>query len=54
MQHQSNPHMSREQIGDVVRSKQHFYNAMLLAGFVLPSYKQSIISIKFMHQVRSR
>ena len=54
MQHQSNPHMSREQIGDVVRSKQHFYNAMLLTGFVLPSYKQSIISIKFMHQVRSK
>ena len=46
--------MSREQIGDVVRSKQHFYNAMLLTGFVLPSYKQSIISIKFMHQVRSK
>ena len=45
--------MSREQIGEVVRSKQHFYNAMLLAGFVMPSYRQSIISIKFMHQVRS-
>ena len=54
MQPQANPHMSREQIGDVVRSKQHFYNAMLLTGFVLPSYKQSIISIKFMHQVRSK
>ena len=46
--------MSREQIGDVVRSKKHFYNAMLLAGFVLPAFKQSIISIKVMHQVRSR
>ena len=46
--------MSREQIGEVVRSKKHFYNAMLLAGYVLPSYKQSLISIKFMHMVHSR
>ena len=46
--------MSREQIGEVVRSKQHFYNAMLLAGYVLPAVSQGIISIKFMHQVRSR
>ena len=45
--------MSREQIGEVVRSKQHFYNAMLLSGFVLPAFKQSIISIKVMHQVRA-
>ena len=46
--------MSREQIGEVVRSKKHFYNAMLLAGYIMPAYKQAIISIKFMHQVRSR
>ena len=30
--------MSREQIGEVVRSKKHFYNAMLLAGYVMPAY----------------
>ena len=46
--------MSREQIGEVVRSKQHFYKAMQLAGYVLPTITQSIISIKFMHMVRSR
>ena len=45
--------MSREQIGEVVRSKKHFYNAMLLHGFVMPAFKQSIISIKFMTQVRN-
>ena len=53
MQAQANPHMSREQIGEVVRSKKHFYNAMLLAGYVLPAPGQGIISIKVMHQVRT-
>ena len=38
MQAEANPHMSREQIGEVVRSKKHFYNAMLLAGYVMPAY----------------
>ena len=46
--------ISREQLGQFVRSKKHFYNAMLLAGYVLPSYKQGLVSIKTMHMVRSR
>ena len=44
--------ISREQLGQFVRSKKHFYNAMLQMGYVMPAFKQSIISIKFMHQVR--
>ena len=35
-----------------MRSKKHFYNAMLQMGYVMPAFKQSIISIKLMHQVR--
>ena len=54
MQAQAKPHMSREQIGEVVRSKQNFYKAMQLAGYVLPSYSQGLVSIKTMHMVRSR
>ena len=46
--------MSREQIGEVVRSKEHFYKAMQLIGYVLPTITQPLISIKFMHMVRSR
>ena len=53
MQRAPKANMSREQIGEVVRSKQHFYNAMVLHGFVLPSQKQTIVSIKFMTQVRN-
>ena len=30
--------ISREQLGQFVRSKKHFYNAMLLAGYVMPAY----------------
>ena len=40
-------------MGYVVRNKKQFYKAMLNSGFVMPSFKQSIISIKFMHKVRS-
>ena len=40
-------------MGYVVRNKKQFYKAMLNMGFVMPSFKQSIISIKFMHRVRS-
>ena len=40
-------------MGYVVRNKKQFYKAMLNSGFVMPSFKQSIISIKFMHRVRS-
>ena len=47
------PHnISCDELGTFVRSKKHFYNAMLQMGYVMPAYKQSIISIKFMHQVR--
>ena len=45
--------ISREQLGQFVRSKKHFYNAMLQTGYVMPAFKQSIISIKFMHMVRT-
>ena len=44
--------ISSDELGTFVRSKKHFYNAMLQQGYVMPAFKQSIISIKFMHQVR--
>lgn len=44
--------MSREQIGQFCRSKKHMYNVMQLSGYVMPAFKQSIVSIKFMHAVR--
>ena len=50
---QPRPNISREQMGYFVRSKRHFYNAMLQTGYVMPAFKQSIISIKLMHQVRT-
>ena len=45
--------ISREQVSTLMRSKKHFYRAMQQAGYLLPAEKQAIISIKFMHEVRS-
>ena len=53
MVEQQRPYISREQMGHVVRNKKQFYNAMKQMHFVMPDFKQSIISIKFMHKVRS-
>ena len=45
--------ISREQVSTLMRSKKHFYRAMQQAGYLLPAERQAIISIKFMHEVRS-
>ena len=31
--------ISREEMGQVIRSKKHFYNAMQQDGWVLPAFK---------------
>ena len=31
--------ISRDELGTFVRSKKHFYNAMLQMGFVMPAFK---------------
>ena len=31
--------ISRDQLGQFVRSKKHFYNAMLQMGYVMPAFK---------------
>ena len=46
--------LSREQLGLVIRTKKQFYNAMLQDGYVMPGYKQTLVSIKFMHAVRNK
>ena len=46
--------LSREQMGLVIRNKKHFWNAMVQDGWMMPDYKQTIVSIKFMHAVRAK
>ena len=46
--------LSREQLGLVIRNKKHFWNAMVQDGWMMPDYKQTIVSIKFMHAVRAK
>ena len=40
--------LSREQVSAVIRDKRTFYDGMLRNGWVLPSEKQSVVTLEFM------
>ena len=46
--------LSREQVGQLMRSKKHFHRALRLEGYLLPAEKQGLVSIKNMHLVRAQ
>ena len=45
--------LSREQVAEVIRDRETFYNGMLRNGWVLPNKKQSICTLDFMQRVRA-
>ena len=40
--------LSREQVAAVIRDRETFYDGMIRNGWLLPSRKQSIVTLEFM------
>ena len=45
--------LSREQVAEVVRDRDTYYDGMLRNGWLLPAKKQSICTLDFMQRVRA-
>ena len=45
--------LSREQVANVIRDRDTYYDGMLRNGWVLPAKKQSICTLDFMQRVRA-
>ena len=45
--------LSRDQVANVVRDRDTYYDGMLRNGWILPAKKQSICTLDFMERARA-
>ena len=51
---QGNQFISMDEVGTMIRNKEHLYKAIVANGYLLPKMKSQICTVEFLKEVRAK